>query len=60
MGCSTERPSGRVRMAGPPDSGAHLTRFAAPWGPPPNAPVAGFAWRARPISAHLTRFAAPW
>ena len=30
IGSSTERPSGRVRMAPPPHFGAPLTRFVAP------------------------------
>eukprot|EP00959_Pyramimonas_sp_CCMP1952_P239977 5015013-Pyramimonas_sp.AAC.1 len=49
IGRFAEGSSGRRRMAPPPNSGAPLTRFGAPWGAPPDAPTAGVAWRRRPI-----------
>ena len=43
IGSSTEGPSGRVRMQFQPHFCASLTRFVAPLGAPPKAPVAASA-----------------
>eukprot|EP00959_Pyramimonas_sp_CCMP1952_P336230 7040603-Pyramimonas_sp.AAC.1 len=39
-------------MAASGHFGTPLTRFVASEGAPPKSPVAGFAWRPRPISRH--------
>ena len=39
--------------------GTPLTRFRAPWGAPPQAPVGAFAWRRRLFSAHTTHVSWP-
>ena len=43
MGSSTKGPSGRGRMAQPRNFGTPHTRFVAPQGAPPAAPVAAVA-----------------
>eukprot|EP00959_Pyramimonas_sp_CCMP1952_P052663 1101042-Pyramimonas_sp.AAC.1 len=40
-------------------SGMPITRFVAPQGALPQAPVAAPAWRPRPVGTPVTRFVAP-
>eukprot|EP00959_Pyramimonas_sp_CCMP1952_P324045 6781952-Pyramimonas_sp.AAC.1 len=55
MGSSTECASGSIRMAASGHVGTPLTKIVATSGAPPNAPLAGFAWRPPAISAHPSR-----
>merc|ERR1712091_825586 len=58
-GSSTEGSSGCVRMRYHPHFGPPLTRFVAPQGAPPRAPVGAFACGTIPISAHPSHVSSP-
>eukprot|EP00959_Pyramimonas_sp_CCMP1952_P325759 6818519-Pyramimonas_sp.AAC.1 len=45
MGGSTESADGRVRTAASGTFGTSFAGIVAPWGAPPNAPVAESAWQ---------------